>query len=91
VYSHVFEKNDHPDFVSESQYCQEQVTRFSGSLSTMDLSDSQPSPVAEAKQSDLETAEDAAISRFCPMQDGLDLWRIHMSRGVTELGGHAPG
>jgi hypothetical protein len=99
AYSHVFEKywdylpnlSEHSDFTSESQYCQEQMTRFSGSLSTMDLSDFQPSPVAEAKQSDLEAAQDAAISRLRPIQDGLDLWGIHMSSGVTGLGAPAPG
>jgi hypothetical protein len=76
-YSHVFEKywdylpdlSQHPDFASESQYCQEQMRRFSSSLSALNLSEFQPSPSAEAKQSDLETAEEAAISSLRPMQE----------------------
>jgi hypothetical protein len=36
------------------------------------LSGFEPMPVAEAKQSDLEIAEDAAISRLRPIQDGPD-------------------
>jgi hypothetical protein len=43
--SHVFEKYwdflpnlcDHPDFTKETPYCQEQMTRFSAALSTMNL------------------------------------------------------
>jgi hypothetical protein len=64
--------------------------RFSAALSLMDLSEFQPSVAAEAKQFDVETAEDAAISRLRLIQDGLDLWR--MQRGaVTGLGAPAPG
>jgi hypothetical protein len=48
-------------------------------------------PTAEAKQSDLETAEDPAISRLRPIQDGLDLWGIHRSSGDTVSGAPAPG
>jgi hypothetical protein len=66
------------------------MNRFSGSLSTMDLRDFQPSPAAESKQSDLETAEDAAITRLRPIQDGLELWRIQRSSGDTGSGGPAP-
>jgi hypothetical protein len=61
-----------PDFASESPFCQEQMYRFSSALSTMDLSDFQPSVAAEVKQSDVETAEEAAISRLRQTQDGLD-------------------
>jgi hypothetical protein len=62
------------------------MNRFSVSLSTMDLRDFQPSPAAEAKQFDLETAEDTAISRKHPIQDGLELWGIHKSSGDTGSG-----
>jgi hypothetical protein len=47
---------------------------FSSALSTMDLSDFQPSVAAEAKKSDVGTAEEAAISRLRSIQDGLDFW-----------------
>jgi hypothetical protein len=80
----------HPDFASESPFCQEQMNRFSSALSTMDLSEFQPSVAAEAKQSDLETAEDAAISRLRPIQDGLDPWENDRSSGATGSGAPAP-
>jgi hypothetical protein len=99
VLSHVFEKywdylpnlGGHPDFTSETQYCQEQMNRFSSTLSTMDLRDFRPSPAAEAKQSDLETAEDAEISRLRPLQDGLELWEILSGSGDRGYGAPAPG
>jgi hypothetical protein len=61
-YSRSFEKywddlpdlSQHPDFASESPYCQEQMNRFSITLSTMDLREFQPPVDAEAKQSDVE-------------------------------------
>jgi hypothetical protein len=52
----------------------------------MDLSDFQPLVAAEAKQSDAETAEDAAISKLRPIQDGLDFLGIHRSSGDTGSG-----
>jgi hypothetical protein len=81
-FSHVFEKyrdyllnlNDHPDFASESQYCQEQMTRFSDHLAHMDLSDFAASPTAEAKKSDKTTK----------MQQSLDCARY---RTVSTSGG----
>jgi hypothetical protein len=71
-YSQVFEKywdylpdlSQHPGFVSESPCCQEQMSSFSSTFSTMDLRDFQPLVTAEAKQSDVETVKDAAISRL---------------------------
>jgi hypothetical protein len=51
----------------------------------------EPRPVAEAKQSDIEISEDAAISRFGPIQDGLDYWQEHRRSAATGLGGPAPG
>jgi hypothetical protein len=49
-FSHVFEKYwdclpelpKHPDFASESSFCQDQMSRFSAALSTMDLSEFEP-------------------------------------------------
>jgi hypothetical protein len=79
---HIFEKywdclpnlHDHPDFNSESPFSQEEMKRFSSALSTMNLSEFMPSVAAEAKQSDIETAKEAAISRLRQIQDGLDFW-----------------
>jgi hypothetical protein len=84
---HVFEKywdylpclHQHPDFVKESSYAQVHMTRFSCGLSTHRVDDFEPKPAAEAKQSNLETAEDVAISRLRPIQDGPDLWLEHRS------------
>jgi hypothetical protein len=48
------------------------MTRFSISIYMMDLSEFMPSVAAKAGQKDVETVEEAAISRFRPIQDGLD-------------------
>jgi hypothetical protein len=48
------------------------MRRFSSALSSMNLKHFTPQVNAEAKQSDVEIAEDAAISRLHPDQDGLD-------------------
>jgi hypothetical protein len=66
---------------------QEQVSRFSEALSTMDLSDFTPLGSAQASQKDVETAEDPAISRLRPIQDGLDFWGMH---GGAVTGSGAP-
>jgi hypothetical protein len=51
---------------------------FSQALSAMARDDAfEPRPAAEAKQSDVETSEDAAISRLPPIQDGFDYWQEH--------------
>jgi hypothetical protein len=92
VFSHVFEKywdylpslNDHPDFASESPYCQEQAIHFSSNLAQMDLTDFQPSPAAEAKQFDIETVEEAAISRL-PDTAGRFPRRLQMSTVLPHL------
>jgi hypothetical protein len=81
-YFHVFEKywdylpnlEQHPDFESETPFSQDQMKGFSSALSEMDFSEFMPSISAEAEQSDIETAEEAAISRLRPIQDGLDFW-----------------
>jgi hypothetical protein len=58
-------------------------------LSRLDLADFVPRVSAEAKQSDLETAEDAAVSRLGPIQDGPDMWELHRSSAVTVSSGPA--
>jgi hypothetical protein len=96
--SHVFEKywdhlpclKDHQDFASESPYCQEQMRKFSQALATMRHKSFLPKSAAEAKQSDLHIAEDAALSRLRPVPDGPDQWVVHRSSADTGLGGPGP-
>jgi hypothetical protein len=66
------------------------MQRFSSAFSTMDLSEFMSSVAAEAKQSRIETVEDAEISRLRPVQDGLDFWGLH-GGGVTGSDAPAPG
>jgi hypothetical protein len=66
------------------------MSRFSSALSTTDLSDFEPLVSAEPKKSDVETAEEAAISRLRPIQDDLDLWGMHGSSAATGSGAPAP-
>jgi hypothetical protein len=58
----------HHDFDSESSFSQDHMNRFSGALSGTDLKDFQLLVSVEAIQSDVETAEEAAISRLHPIQ-----------------------
>jgi hypothetical protein len=79
-YSHVFEKywdylprlSDHPDFVKETTFCQEQMNSFSEALSTMDLSPPEPLVSAEADDEAVQVTEEAAVSRLRPIPDGRD-------------------
>jgi hypothetical protein len=49
---------------------------FSQALSGMAFQDFfEPRLAAEAPQKDIGASEDAAISRLCPIQDGLDYWQ----------------
>jgi hypothetical protein len=97
-YSHVFEKywdylpclNQHRDFSSESSYCQEHMMLFTCALSSYCLDGFEATPAAEANQSDLEIAEDTAISRLRPIQDGPDQWMEHRSSAVPVSGSLAP-
>jgi hypothetical protein len=84
--------DQHLDFSNESDYTQRHMLLFSHGLSSMFHEDGQwgPQPAAEASQSDLETAEDAALSRLRPIQDGSDQWEEHRSSAATVSGGHAP-
>jgi hypothetical protein len=98
VYSHVFEKYleylhdlpSHPDFASESTFCQEQMNRFSEALSMMDLSAFEPHVSAEADDKAVQVSEEAAISRLRPIQDGLDFCGLH-GGAVTGSGAPSPG
>jgi hypothetical protein len=66
------------------------MKRFSSAMSTMNLSEFQPSVASETKQSDTETAEEAEISRLRQIQDGLDFWDDR-SRHGTGSGFPTPG
>jgi hypothetical protein len=93
--SHVFEKywdyltclEDHPEFASESQYCQVHMRKFSQALAVMRHKSWTPKSVAEAKQSDRHIAEDAALSRLRPIPDGPDQWVVRRSSADTGSGG----
>jgi hypothetical protein len=97
--SHVFEKywdyltrlESHPDFASESPYCQEHMRKFSQDLAAMRHKSFVPKPAAEAMPSDLEIAEDAALSLLRPIPDGPDQWEVHIRCAVAGSGGPAPG
>jgi hypothetical protein len=96
-YSHGFEKywdyldnlEEHPEFDQESEFTRGCMKHFSSALSGLDLVDFTPRVSAEAKQSDLETVEDAAVSRLRPIQDGTDMWALHRSSAVTVSSGPA--
>jgi hypothetical protein len=56
--------DSHPDFASESPYCQEHMRKFSQALPAMRHESFVPKPAVEAQSSDLEIAEDATLSRW---------------------------
>jgi hypothetical protein len=57
----------------------------------MDLSSVEPLVDAEAKQSSLDIAHEAAVSRLCIVQDAIDHWyREDRSSPDTGSGGPAP-
>jgi hypothetical protein len=99
LFSHVFEKywqhlenlEEHPGFSLESSFTQACMKRFSVALSELDCSDFAPLVSSEAKHSQVVTAEEAAISRLLPVQDGYDFWEMCRSSTVTGLGAPAPG
>jgi hypothetical protein len=66
-----------------TEFSQGCMRHFSGALSRLDLTDFTRRVTAEAKQSDLETTEDAAISRLRPIQDSPDVWELHRSSAGT--------
>jgi hypothetical protein len=76
--SHVLEKywdyltclNDHPGLASETPDGQEHMLKLSQALAAMRHKSFTPKSVAEAKPSDLNIAEDPALSRLRPIPDG---------------------
>jgi hypothetical protein len=100
-YSHVFEKYwdnidcqlNHPVFSQESPFTQACMRLYTTALSSLNCADFTPQVHAEAEDSDVRTATDAAISRLLPIPDGPDLWSIigDMTSPVTDSGAPAPG
>jgi hypothetical protein len=66
------------------------MNHFSSELSRLDLVDFTPRVSAEAKQSDLETAEDATASRLRLIQGGPDMWELQRSIAVIGSSVSAP-
>jgi hypothetical protein len=79
--------SDHPDFASETPYCQEHMVKFSQALAAMRHKPFEPKSTAEAKEFDLRIAEDAALSRLRPIPDGPDQWASGRSSSGTDAGG----
>jgi hypothetical protein len=98
-YSHVLEKywdtlnkpQDHEEFSNESEFTQAYMREFSAGLGRTDTSNFTPLVGGEAKQSHVKTAQEAAISRLCPIQDAYDFWNMGRSSPDTGSGGSAPG
>jgi hypothetical protein len=75
VYSHVFEKYwdtintplAHPDLTSESFFTNARMQKFPAALAGKDLSNFAPLVDNEAKQSRATIAQQADISRLCPI------------------------
>jgi hypothetical protein len=81
-HSHVFEKYwdnidcllNYPESSQESPFTQDCMNLYTTALSSLDCSDFTPRVHADAKDSDVGIAIEAAISRLLPIQDGTDLW-----------------
>jgi hypothetical protein len=57
----------------------------------MELDDFSPFVHGEAKQSHVDIAQEAAISRLCIVQDAYDFWGMSMQSSGTGSGAPAPG
>jgi hypothetical protein len=96
-FSHVSEKYwdtldnplSHPD-CSESDFTKAAMTECTSALSQTDLSGFEPLVDAEAKQSSLDIAQEAAISRLCIVKDAVDFWYGGRTGPHTDLGGSTP-
>jgi hypothetical protein len=76
----------HPDFGDESEVTKTCMGQFSAALVGMDLSNFVPPVGAEAKQSCVDMAQEAAISRLCISQDAYDFWDLHRISADTGSG-----
>jgi hypothetical protein len=57
----------------------------------MNMPEFVPHPASEAKDIEASIANESAISRLLPIQDGDDQWKLHMDSAATASGIHAPG
>jgi hypothetical protein len=81
-YSHVFEKywdvlNDptqHPDGV-DSSHSRDSMRVMAEALSVMELDSWIPQPDSKASEKSQRIARTAALSRRCPIVDGVDYWK----------------
>jgi hypothetical protein len=100
AYSHVFEKywdhlddpKSHPEWSQESDFIQECMAQYSAAMGQMNTEDFTPLVDPETKQRRLIIAQEAAVSRLCPIQDAYDFWNLNGGRSsqVTASGGPAP-
>jgi hypothetical protein len=92
--SNVFEKHwdyltclpKHPDFASESSYCQEHMVKLSRALAKMKHKSFVPKSTREAKQSVIHIAENAALSRLRPITDGPGQLEVFRRSTDTDSG-----
>jgi hypothetical protein len=73
----------HPDFTKAA------MSEFSCALSQTNLSSLDFRVDAEAKQSSLDIAREAALSRCCIVQGATDFWGLDRSSPDTGSGGSA--
>jgi hypothetical protein len=66
------------------------MTEFSVALADKDLSNFVPLVDGEAKQSCVSIAQQAAISKLCPIQDAHDFWSQVDGRSSQDTGSGAP-
>jgi hypothetical protein len=66
----------HPEFSDETPFTQDIRKLYTMAFSSLPCSDFTPQVHAEAKDSDVRIAFDAAVSRLLPIPDGVDPWSI---------------
>jgi hypothetical protein len=89
--SHVFEEcwnhldnlGHLPGFSSKSPICQAAMLAFSQGLSNLSCNLWQPLPTAQAPEKLAKIADNAAISRLCPIADGPNQSDMHRSSAHT--------
>jgi hypothetical protein len=107
AYSYVFKKYwdtleqplAHPGSLDEYLFKKSCMQEFGAALSGQDLSNFAPLVESEARSQAVSVAQQADISRLCPIQDAYDFWALleeelkeqgRSSLG-TVLGASAPG
>jgi hypothetical protein len=92
AYTHVFQKywdhlnipSSHPN-CHESEFTKDAMNEFATALSEMSLDSFEPLVDVEADDKSCRIAQNAVISRCCPIQDAIDYWnpRIGQAEAVT--------